>query len=643
MRNPIRILHLEDNPRDAEVIQDKLAADGLACTIVRVDEQESFKAALAGDSFDLILCDYNLSSHDGLSALKVVREKRPATPVLVVSGTLSEEEAVNCLHQGATDYLLKQRIERLPSAVRRALQEAEEHRKRLQFEAELRESEERFRELAEHSGEVFWFCALNPHRTLYISPAVEKVWGVPAAQFYQDAHAWLTTIHPDDQASVHAAWEAVAQGQTSRFEQEYRVVRPDGSICWVLDSRTPTRNKAGRVYRLSGTARDITERKEAEQRTLRAQRIESIGTLASGIAHDLNNALAPVLMGVSVIRPTVPPQMTWMLNAMEASARHGADLVRQLLTFGKGIAGERIQVQPQRLLKEMQQIVSSTFPQNILLQVKLAKPHRAVLGDPTQLHQVLLNLCINARDAMPDGGTLTLETTNLDADVAYCSTQSEAKPGPYVIMHVADTGTGIPPEIMDHIFEHFFSTKEPGEGTGLGLATVMNIVKSHSGFIQIQSKVGQGTTFSIALPATTASESAQIDATAPTGFQGHGETVLVVDDEPLVRETIGCLLKMQNFTVLLAADGVEVLVSAAEHRAAIRLVIMDLRMPHMDGLALVRALQRMLPQVALVVISGRLDEKVERELRALKVSAILAKPFTGAQLTDLLQQVLPTS
>ena len=351
----------------------------------------------------------------------------------------------------------------------------------------------------------------------------------------------------------------------------------------MLDNGTPIRNEGGDICRLSGTARDITERKEAEQRALRAQRIESIGTLASGIAHDLNNAMAPVFMGIGVIRPVIPAHMAWMLDTMQASAQHGADLVRQLLTFGKGIAGERIAVQPQHLLKEMQKIVRSTFPPNILLQVKLAKPPRAVLGDPTQLHQVLLNLCINARDAMPEGGTLTLETANLNADEAYCSTQPEAKPGPYVVVRVADTGTGIPPEVLGRIFEPFFSTKGPGKGTGLGLATVMNIVKSHGGFIQVQSKPGQGSTFSVGLPATAASDGAQSGAKVAAEFEGRGETVLVVEDEPLVRETIRWLLEKMNLKVVLAADGVEALVCAAEHRANLSLVIADVYMPYMDG------------------------------------------------------------
>jgi PAS domain S-box-containing protein len=275
----------------------------------------------------------------------------------------------------------------------------------------LAESEERFRQLAEQSSEVFWFVGLNPERILYVSPAVEKIWGLPVGRFYQDARAWVTSIHSDDQARVHNAFEAVLSGHAARFETEYRVIRPDGSMRWVLDNGTPIRNADGEIIRIGGVAKDITERKQVEGQRLRTQRLESIGTLAGGIAHDLNNSLTPILMVTGLLRMKYP-NATEMIDTVEASAQRGANMVRQLLTFAKGVEGERLLIDPQHLLKEMAKIIEGTFPKNIQLRTTYAKKLDAILGDATQLHQVLLNLCVNARDAMPNGGTLTLNTAS---------------------------------------------------------------------------------------------------------------------------------------------------------------------------------------------------------------------------------------
>ncbi len=505
----------------------------------------------------------------------------------------------------------------------------------------LAESEERFRQLAEQSSEGFWFVGLNPERVLYVSPAVEKIWGQPAGRFYQDARNWTTSIHPEDQARVQHAYEAVISGRTPRFETEYRVIRPDGSMRWVLASGSPIRDANGKIIRIGGIVKDITERKQIEGQRLRTQRLESIGTLAGGIAHDLNNALAPILMVTGLLRMQYP-DATEMIDTVESSATRGANMVRQLLTFAKGVEGERLLVNPQHLLKEMAKIIEGTFPKNIQLRTKYAKKLHPILGDATQLHQVLLNLCVNARDAMPNGGTLTLEAENTKIDATYASAVPDAKPGHYVAWRVTDTGTGIPPEILERIFEPFFSTKGPDKGTGLGLSTVIGIVKSHGGFVQIDSVPGQGSTFSIYLPADVSS--AVDTAVLPkveTTFCGHGETILVVDDEANVRQATRAVLTSLNFKVVTADNGVEALVQVAEKRTELRAVITDLHMPNMDGLTFVRVLKSMLPEAGIIVASGRMEEREANEFKALGVVALLDKPFTQVKLEEALKVVFP--
>ena len=639
-KHPIRVLHLEDTPRDAELIQDLLAANHLDCHIVCVDNQERFAAALAKDAFDLILCDYNLPGYDGLSALKLAREKQPETPVMLVSGSLGEEEAVKCLHLGATDYLIKQRLERLPSAVKRALDEAEQQRQHQRDEARLRESEERFRQLAEHINEVFWMTNLAKNEMIYISPAYETIWGRTCASLYASPRNWLDAIHPEDRERIFQA--AFTNQPTGTYDEEYRILRPDGKICWIHDRGFPVRNQTGGVYRIAGVATDITERKQAEGQLLRTQRLESIGTLAGGVAHDLNNALAPILMATELLRLEFPDTAAQYLELIHAGAKRGADMVKQLLTFAKGAEGERLLLQPQHLLKEMEKLIRSTFPKNIQLQTSYAKDLRTILGDATQLHQVLLNLCVNARDAMPGGGTLTLKAENMELDTIQTNTVLEAKPGPYVVWRVTDTGTGIPPEILEHIFEPFFSTKGPEKGTGLGLSTLVGIVKGHGGFVQVYSTPGRGSTFAVYLPAaaSAASETASLTKADPT-FRGHGETILVVDDEASVCNVLRAVLTKLNFKVLTAADGTAALIQMAENRTELRAVITDLHMPHMDGLSFARVLKGRLPQTGIIVVSGRLDEREANEFKQLGVHALLDKPFTQEKLVAALKLIFP--
>jgi CheY-like chemotaxis protein len=328
-----------------------------------------------------------------------------------------------------------------------------------------------------------------------------------------------------------------------------------------------------------------------------------------------------------------------MLATMEACARRGAHIIRQVLTFARGIEGKRIALQPRHLLSEIAEIAGETFPKNIELETDVAKDLWPVIGDVTQLHQVVMNLCVNARDAMKEGGRLGISAENADLDETFALMTPGAKSGPYVHLSISDTGTGIPPEHFDKIFDPFYTTKAPGKGTGLGLSTVLGIVKSHGGFIQFKSQLGKGTCFEVYLPATPDAKPVARPSCAPTP-RGNGELILVVDDEISIRTVATKILEVSGYKVVSAAEGTEALAVFMQNRAAIAAVVTDMLMPGMDGPDLIRVLRRIDPQIRIIGISGMGDSTPAGGVESLAMSALLTKPFTGASLLFALHAVL---
>ncbi len=570
-----------------------------------------------------------------------VRRDGSRVPVLLsVSAIRSGDGAVRGYLGIARDITARRRAEAALNASELRLREMNNTLERLvaQRTAELKESEARFQQLADQSTDIFWFFGLDPARLLYVSPAVERVWGRPASSFYADPLSWLEAIHPEDRERVLQQHLDVTSGRSPRLETEYRVVRPDRSIRWISDTRTPLRDATGKIVRLGGVGKDVTEKKQAQAQWLRTQRLESIGTLAGGIAHDLNNALAPILMGMDLLRGSSAD--TVLFDAMDASARHAAGMVKQLLTFAKGAEGARMLLQPRHLIVEMAGLINGTFPKHIKLLVECASTLPLVLGDATQLHQVLLNLCVNARDAMPGGGSLTVRAEMREVDALVADTFS-ARAGRYVMLEVSDTGSGIPPEILDRVFEPFFTTKAPDKGTGLGLSTVLGIVQGHGGFVRVRSTVGAGTSFSVFLPVAGAGlVPAAVDDGSEPRFCGRGETVLILDDVAAVRTTCEAVLGGTNLNVLTAGDATEALAAVADHRDDLRLIITDLHMPQIDGLVFTRVVRRMLPNVPIIVTSGRITEAEQREFQDLGVAAVIEKPFRREALLDAVASAL---
>jgi PAS domain S-box-containing protein len=386
---------------------------------------------------------------------------------------------------------------------------------------------------------------------------------------------------------------------------------------------------------------DITERKRLESQFLRMQRMESIGTLAGGIAHDLNNVLTPITVAIKMLREETNSKTAQeILETLETSAHRGVGIVQQVLSFARGVEGERTVLQIRHPLNEVVQIIKDTFPRSIFISTRIHKSLWPVLGDATQLHQVFMNLSVNARDAMPHGGRLLIEADNVEIDENYARMQPEAKPGPYVVVTITDTGVGIPPDLLSKIFEPFFTTKEVGKGTGLGLSTVLGIVKSHGGFITVYSEIGRGTNFKIYLPAAGAAETKPPAAETRELPRGQGECILVADDDFAIREIIKLTLESHGYHPITANDGAEAVALYAEHRNDVRAVVVDTMMPFMDGPATIRAMQKLNPEARFIAMSGLLENDKVAEAADVSRVAFLPKPFTTEQLLITLRDLL---
>jgi PAS domain S-box-containing protein len=466
----------------------------------------------------------------------------------------------------------------------------------------------------------------------------ERLYGWTSAEMRgREASALLCK---DDAAGAAAMRQAVIEN--GKWIGESKHFCKDGEHVIVRSRWTLVRDDLGAPKSILVIDTDITEQKRIEEQFLRAQRLESIGTLASGVAHDLNNILAPILMGAAVLRRTeMPERDVSILSTIETCAQRGADIVKQVLTFARGDEGAQLLLQPAFLIRDMARIAQETFPKSITVRTNFAESLWSIEGDPTQIHQVLLNLSVNARDAMPGGGILTISAENFPVDEHYASMTPGAKAGPHVLFEVRDTGMGIPRQIIDKIFDPFFTTKELGHGTGLGLSTVIGIAKSHGGFVSVQSEIGCGTTFKVFLPAKVGASEAPEEIQTTALPRANGELLLIVDDERSILQVAQVLLEGHGYTVLTAADATEALALFACRMNEIKLVLTDLAMPLMDGIALIRTLQKMQPAVCIIASTGRgsLEHSVNA-LAPLNVRACLTKPYNKETLLRTLHDAL---
>ena len=476
-------------------------------------------------------------------------------------------------------------------------------------------------------------------RVEFWNHGAEALYGWTAAE----AQGRLTGefLERDDPEALTAAQRTLIE--TGVWSGECRHETKQGLPVIVRSRWSLVRDEEGKPKSMLVINTDMTEQKKIEQQFLRAQRLESVGTLASGVAHDLNNVLLPIMMAAPVLRGEDDvAERERFLDIVESSARRGADIIKQVLTFARGADGDRILLQPIYLLDEVCKIARQTFPKSITLHKSYEENRRPIEADPTQLHQVLLNLAINARDAMPNGGVLRLQVKNVEVDERLAERFPGASAGPHVMFRVSDTGDGIPTEMIDKIFDPFFTTKNVGVGTGLGLSTTAGIVRSHEGFIQVASEPGN-TTFKIYMPARNADDLTQPlpnDGLIP---RGRGQTILVVDDEPCIREVAEVILTNHGYHVFTAEDGPTALAIYAQQIGHVDVVVTDIAMPIMSGLVFVRSLRRIDPEAKVIVSTGRAELGELAEVAELNVEGFLAKPYTTRSLLLKLSQVVQGS
>jgi two-component system, cell cycle sensor histidine kinase and response regulator CckA len=583
-------------------------------------------------------------------------------PIVVLTNTNDPELALDAMRHGAQDYLVKRQVnlDILVRSIRYAIERkqttealreinetlewrveertaaVEAANEALSQEIASRESVQNRLELAQKAGKIGTFEWDMMSDTVTWSIELETLYGLLPGSFGHTHEQWLEAIYPEDRPLVIAGL-AQARQSGQELELEFRIAYPDRNIHWIAVRSNVFLDDMGNPTRTIGIHMDITEKKQLESQFLRAQRLESLGTLASGIAHDLNNVLTPIL-SVAQLLPlrltNIDDRSQNLLKILESSAHRGADLIKQILSFAQGIEGNHLCIQPAHLLIDIQKIVQQTLPKLIDIDRDIPADLWTVMADMTQLHQVLMNLCINARDAMPHGGTLTIEAANRSIDKAFASQHLDAKIGDYVMISVSDTGTGIQPQLLHRIFDPFFTTKEIGKGTGLGLSAVLGIIKSHGGFLDVQSQVNQGTQVHVYLPAAnTPTSPIQNEPELPLGQQ---QLILVVDDERAICELIKTTLETYNYRVLTADSGTEAIGVYAEHCDAIDSVLIDMMMPIMDGIATVTALHQINPNVPVVAMSGLSSVESIAQSNRFGCRYFLAKPYTTRELLQVL-------
>jgi len=503
---------------------------------------------------------------------------------------------------------------------------------------ERKAAEEKLRQqaaLLDHAQDAILVLSLD-HHIRYWSKGAERVYGWRAAE--AEGALAPALLHRETRGFHAANLEALSKGAWhGELEQFTRDGRPLEMECrWTL-----VRGEGGKPQSILAIHTDITQRKRLEAQFLRAQRMESIGTMAGGIAHNLNNVLAPIVMSVDLLADSEKdPERRQILGLIEKSARRGAEMIRQVLSFSRGAEGRRSRVDVRELIQDLAAIARETFPKNIQVELRVGDGLWDVEGDATQIHQVLLNLCVNSRDAMPGGGVISIKAENFEVDAHYAAMNLGARVGPHVKIEVSDTGCGIPPEIIDKIFDPFFTTKEQGKGTGLGLSTCVAIIKGHRGFLRARSEPGRGSNFGVYFPALEG-EARTGAASSPQSLpRGKGELVLVVDDEPTILQVTQHTLEHFGYRVLVASDGSEAVSIYARHRAEVAVVLTDMMMPIMDGPATIKVLRHMNPKVKVIGASGISSHGRVAQAMADGLNHFLSKPYAAESLLRLLRKVL---
>lgn len=617
------VLIVEDDTGTALLQRRRLERAGFQ--VANAATAEEALQTIEADDIQLIVLDYRLAPpRTGLDFYEQLKSAGHRFPVILVTGFSDEAIAVQALRAGVRDFVAKssEYLDYLPEAVRRVLRQVRIERQLLEQAV-----------LLDRVPDAILVQAIGG-RIRYWSQGAERLYGWPAAEAVGRNTSELL-YRASDLERLAAHRQIVERGEWSG--ELYQKTRDDRPI--QVESRwTLMRDERDQPQSILVINTDITEKKRLEGQLLRAQRMESLGTLAGGIAHDLNNVLTPILMAVDLLKgPSLSPLQLGLLETVRATAERGAALVQQILSFARGAPGQRLPLQLQPILKETHKLLEHSLPKSIELEVVIPGDLWWITGDPTHVCQVLMNLCINARDAMPNGGRLVLAAENVALDDAMFP---PAKAGPYVHLHVTDTGIGMTPEVQERIFDPFFTTKEPRQGTGLGLATVQGIVKGYGGFVTVASEPGQGSRFSVYLPARPSAVVPRVPPALPETLHGHGELILVVDDEKSIRELARTILEAHGYRVLTAKDGAAALALYGEHRGTIALVLLDLMMPVMDGPKTLHALRQLDPAARVVATSGLVGPDRFDPANLRESIPFLQKPYTVHKLLQAVQDAL---
>ncbi|MBD2612964.1 MAG: response regulator [Nostoc sp. ZfuVER08] len=623
--SPIKVLFVDDDEDDYILTRYWFGEFRVAkCDLEWVNNYQAARSAIARQQHDIYLVDYRLGAHNGLELLREAIANGCSSPMILLTGQGDWEIDLEAMKAGAADYLEKSQLTAplLERSIRYAIE-------RKQTEQKIREQAA----LLDVATDAIFVRDLDD-KILFWNKAAEQLYGWKK----EEAINKKTRILWQEKQLSQVQEALSTLMKNGSWEGEFYQKTKSGKEIIVESRWTLVHEFSKKTQTILVVNTDITQKKLLEAQFLRAQRLESIGTLASGIAHDLNNVLAPILMTAQLLEAQVNDERSRrLLPILIANAKRGANLVKQVLSFTRGLEGDRTILQLKHLIIEIQQIIKETFPKSIEVFTQISPNLWTISGDATQLHQVLMNLCVNARDAMPNGGTLKISAENLFIDENFTKMHIDAKVGHHIVISVADGGIGIQPEILDRIFEPFFTTKEVGKGTGLGLSTVLGIIKSHGGFINVYSEAGKGSQFKVYLPAQDATET--VEEQHQELPPGQGELILVVDDEAAIRDVTKTSLESHNYKAITASDGIEAIALYAEHRDEISLVLTDMLMPSMDGLTTIRTLRKINPDVKIIAVSGLSSADKVDAAYDMGIKAFLPKPYTANQLLQTISTV----
>jgi PAS domain S-box-containing protein len=629
----IRVLNLEDNPLDTELVERELRKAALEFTLTRVSGREDFTRALLDEAPDLIISDHNVPQFDGRAALDLARAHTPDVPFILFTGSLNEEAAVSYMKAGASDYILKDRIARLGPAVRDALERARERRA-------LRAYEGLLRQIIDAAPNLIFVRDAEGRFLVVSRSAAETLYGMEPEALVGRSETELAGSPEEAAQALAEDREVLASGVAKLIPEVAFTSRRTGERRWYQVIKVPLHFAGATMPHVLGVATDITERRLLEERLRQAQKMEAIGQLAGGVAHDFNNLLTAIIGNADFLLQDLPSEAPSRadVNEIRQAADRAASLTRQLLAFSRKQVLQPRTLDLNQLVAGMERMLRRLLAENIEVHLHLAEDAGPVHADPGQMEQVLLNLVLNARDAMPEGGKLIVETAGIDLEAPDGAAAVGVAPARYIVLAVSDTGVGMDEDVRAHLFEPFFTTKEPGKGTGLGLATVYGIVQQSGGNVWVYSEPGHGTTFKVYLPrGAAAAAGPQARPAAP----GRGsETVLVVEDALAVRALASRVLAGAGYTVLSAGHGAEAEAIAAGHPGPIHLLLTDVVMPGVSGRQLAERIAVRRPEIAVLYMSGYTDDAIVHHGVLQQGTPYLEKPFSPDDLARKVREVL---